>query len=294
MGNDRRIDEWRRHARKQPPGIHGYFDMKDGLSVWFRRDKLGRARIMEDTRTIVTDGLSALLTPPGLRPRPPHPVYVYGYERAVAYEYGLLTGELFFPFGSRPWHKEGMALAGDLTVPGGPYDPYGPWVAYCQTIEKAVAAARPALIAALEPIARRHGLDVVPWGIGWMLEMFVAVQPYGPDPEPVEGPPRGQRDPATDALLLYVHLAGYRRDKRAHEIIKPVIDLDEVADPLRRIQAIKRALGAHRKSGRPPTPDAEAADEVYELLKRQVRYLTSQGRGRGASASDSSVLRGSV
>ncbi len=278
MENDQQINEWRQDARKQPPGTYGYTDVGTWVTAWFQRDKIGRARRMTGEQA---DGLGLLL-PPGWRRRFPHPPYAYGYERAVAYEYEMLTGDLLI--GSRPWHEKTRALASGLTVQDGPYGDYQLWVSYCQAIAKSVKEERPSVITALDPIAQRHGLDDVPWGMGWLLKHFVEVQPaYGLDPEPTKGPPRGQRDPATDALLLYVHLTGYLSDARAKAIIKPVIDLDLVGAPERRVQQIKRALGVRRKPGRPSgrtRQNAEATSEVYELLCSQVRYLTTYGLTR--------------
>ena len=271
MEKDQQIEEWRQDARKQPPGTYGYIEVGSGATAWFRRDKIGRARRMTGEQD---DGLG-LLIPPGWRRRFPHPPYAYGYERAVAYEYEMLTGDLLI--GSRPWHEKVRALASGLTVQDGPYGDYQLWVRHCQAIAKSIKEERPSVITALDPIAQRHGLDDVPWGMGWLLKHFVEVQPArGLDPEPTKGPPRGQRDPATDALLLYVHLTGYLRDPQAKAIIKPVIDLDLVGAPERRVQQIKSALGVKRKSGRPPKrfrQDTEAGNEVYELLRSQVRYM---------------------
>lgn len=278
MDNDRQINEWRQDARKWLPGVHGYIDVGTGLTAWFRRDRIGRARRMTGEQD---DGLG-LLIPPGWRRRFPHPPYAYGYERAVAYEYELLTGDLFVK--PRAWLENAKALASGLTVQDGPYGDYGLWVRHCQDIAKSVKEERPSLLKVLEPIAYRHGLDVVPWGMGWLLKHFVEVQPaYGLDPGPAKGPPRGQRDPATDALLLYLHLAGYLGDARAKAIIKPVIDLGLVRYPERRVQQIKKALGVRRKPGRPSgrtRQSAEAKDEVYGLLRNQVRYLTRHGLTR--------------
>lgn len=275
MEKDKQINKWRKDARNQPPGTYGYTDTGTGATAWFRRDKVGRARRMTGVQA---DGLGLLL-PPGWQRRFPHPLYAYGYERAVAHEYEMLTGDLFF--GPRHWHDKAKALARGLTVQDGPYGDYRLWVKHCQTIAKSIEDARPSLIMALEPVAYRHGLDVVPWGMGWMLRHFVEVQPgYGLDPKPCKGPPRCQRDPATDALLLYVHLTGHLLDPQARAIVKPVIDLDAVADPVRRVQEIKSALGAKRRAGRPPGrshQDAESTEEVYELLCSQVRYLTTYG-----------------
>lgn len=278
MERDQQIEEWRQDARKQAPGTYGYIEVGSGATAWFQRDKIGRARRMTGEQAI---GLGELL-PPGWRRRFPHPLYAYGYERAVAYEYELLTGDLLI--GSRPWHEKARALASGLSVQDGPYGDYQLWVSHCQAIAKSVKDARPSLITTLEPIAHRHGLDVVPWGMGWLLRHFVEVRSaYGLDPEPTKGPPRGQRDPATDALLLYVHLTGYLRDPQAKAIIKPVVDLDLVGAPERRVQQIKSALGVKRKPGRPPKRfrhDTEARNEVYELLWGQVRYLTTYGLTR--------------
>ena len=273
MEKDLQIEEWRQDARKQPPGTYGYTQVGSGVTAWFQRDKIGRARRMTGEQ----DDELGLLLPPGWRRRFPHPLYAYGYERAVAHEYEMLTGDLLF--GSRPWHEKAKALASGLIVQDGPYGDYQRWVRHCQAIAKAIEGARPSLVTALEPIAYRHGLDAVPWGMGWMIRHFVEVQPgYRLDPEPTKGPPRGQRDPAIDALLLYVHLTGHLWDPQTRAIVKPVIDLDAVADPVRRVQEIKSALGAKRGPGRPSGrshQDTEATNEVYELLRSQVRYLTT-------------------
>ena len=63
----------------------------------------------------------------------------------------------------------------------------------------------------------------------------------------------------------------------AREIIKPIVDLDYLADPKRQVQHIKSALGISRKPGRPVrhgVTDARSDDEVYKLLRNQVRHLT--------------------
>ena len=276
MEKDQQIEGWRQDARKQPPGTYGYTDVGTWETAWFRRDKIGRARRMTGEQA---DELG-LLIPPGLRRRFPHPAY--GYERAVAYEYELLTGDLFVR--PRAWLENAEALASGLTVQDGPYGDYGLWAKHCQAIAISVKGTRPSLIKALEPIAHRHGLDAVPWGMGWLLKHFVEVQPAcGLDPGPTKGPPRGQRDPAIDALLLYVHLTGQLWDPQAEAIIKPVIDLNLVGDRKRRVQQIKSALGVKRKPGRPSgrtRHNAEATREVYELLGSQVRYLTRYGLTR--------------
>ncbi len=273
MDNDSRIERWHKETQGKRPGIYGYLDAADGASVWFRRDKSGRARrLPEDQRP----GLAGLVTPPGWKPRFPHPAYAYGYRRAVAYEYELITNELFA--GPRPWHDDDVALSKDLRVKEGPHGPYQPWVAYCQSIVRLVEAERPALLEALGPVAHRHGLDVVPWGMGWLISNYVETEPvWELPPQPVdERPPRAQRNPAADALLLYVYLTGHLQDPEARAIVRPAIDLDLIVDPVRQVQAIKHALGATRKPGRPSKhsqPDALAVDEVCELLERQVRYM---------------------
>ena len=194
----------------------------------------------------------------------------------------MLTGDLCFR--PSPWRDKARALACGLTIRDGPYGDYRLWVSHCQAIVTSVKDRRPSLVKALEPIARRHGLDVVPWGMGWLLRHFVKSQPAdGQDLEPIKGPPRGQRDPATDALLLYMHLTGLLRDPQAKAIIRPVIDLDLVGDPKRRVQQIKSALGVKRKPGRPPKrfrQDFESRNEIYGLLRSQVRYLTTYGLKR--------------
>ncbi len=287
-------DEWRQDVRDgdYPPGIHGHYDLKDHSVAWFRKDSRNRVRRVEgDTHEL---DLTPFPSPPGMSPRFPHPDYVYGYERAVAYEYELITLELFMR--QRSWRPEVDTQADGLCIWENLHGTYRPWVEHYKDIARIAKRERPTLLKLLMPIAQRHGLDVVPWGMGWMVEQVASehIEPiscchnpeYRSDTEFPTGPPNPMRTPEKDALLLYVyltgHLTGHPRDRKAWEIVLPVINLfsDEddgaLKDPKRKVQEIKRALGATRKPGRPagrPRSDTSASKEVYELLERQVEYL---------------------
>ena len=190
----------------------------------------------------------------------------------------LLTDLVSMPRWSS-WRDEVFSQVNGLAVPYAPCDCYECWVRHCMKIAETARDKRPLMMAAIEPMAQRHALDVVPWGTGWLAQQFCLEQPDvqpGPEHTP-KGFPRGQRNPGKDSLLLYVYLTGYMQDPVAREIIKPVVDLDYLADPKRQVQHIKSALGISRNPGRPAglsVRDAKADDEIYELLRSQVRHLT--------------------
>lgn len=121
--------------------------------------------------------------------------------------------------------------------------------------------------------------------MGWMIGHFALTEP-GPDNAPMLSgpsrekvtPPRGQQEPASDALLLHLYLTGYLFDEHARGIVSQVLNINCISDPIRRVQAIKREIGASRRRGPPPgrTKDAvEPQSEIYELLQRQVLYMLS-------------------
>ena len=176
------------------------------------------------------------------------------------------------------WRDEVLSRVDGLAVPHTPCECYECWVQHCKAIAGVATNTRPLMVAAIEPVAQRHALDVVPWGIGWLTQWFCLeqVDDHPDQRHAPRGYPRGQRDPGRDSLLLYVYLTGHMEDPVAREIIKPVVDLNHLADPKRQVQRIKSALGISRKPGRPvgqSVRDSRANDEVYDLLKSQVRYL---------------------
>ena len=267
----------RKEAREQRPGIYGYVYL-DLTSVYFRVDSKGRARQLE-SEVPRTGSIIDLLPYPGLKiTKFPH-TYWHGYERAVAAAHEMLMNDLRWHPRWSSWQDEVLSLVDGLAVPCAPCDCYECWVRHCKKIAETVRDKRPLMMAAIEPVAQRHALDVVPWGIGWLAQQFCLEQP---DVHPAlehtpKGYPRAQQDPGRDSLLLYVYLTGYMEDPVAREIIKPVVDLDYLIDPKRQVQHIKSALGISRKPGRPAglgVRDARPDDEVYELLRNQVRHLT--------------------
>ena len=277
MPDEKQIEEWRKEAKEQGPGIHQYV-CRDLTPVYFRVDSKGRVRRLEGevpwTGTIVD-----LFAYPGMK-LPKFPLtYRHGYERAVAAEYEMLMNDLVSLTRWSSWRDVVQSQVDGLAVPYAPCDCYECWVRHCEEIATEARDKRPLMVAAIDPVAQRHALDMVPWGIGWLTQQFCLeqsdVQP-GPEHTP-KGYPRGQQDPGRDSLLLYVYLTGHMEDPVAREIIKPVVDLNHLADPKRQVQHIKSALGISRKPGRPAglgVRDVRADDEVYELLRSQVRHLT--------------------
>lgn len=271
--SEEQIEQYREEARKQAPCIYGYLDLASGVDIWFRTDSIGRARRMEG------ESINPMV-PPGLRPRFPHPAYRFGYERAVACEYEMLVNDLLLARPPRSWHADVERAADGLVVQDSSawFSGYWPWVAYIQRIERLAEDTRPEMMQALRPVAQRHGLAWLPWGLGWFARQYAVIEGMEDrldDTEHVD-PPRAQREPDIDALLLYLHLTGYLRDPRAKEMVKPIFDLDLIEDPVRRVQQIKKAMGVRRPAGRPPKssrPDPEAEAEVYELIQSFVDYV---------------------
>ena len=275
MPDAQQIEQWKQDAKKKGPGSHGYVDMADPTPVWFQVDSMGRVRNLGSRDKV--RGMADLLTPSNVK-IPNYPsIYLYGYERGVADAHELLLTDLFTHPRWETWREEMSALAGGLAVLDEPCPCYECLVKRCQRVEERVATERPQLASGLDPMARRHGIDVLPWGKGWLARRFCAKIKVDMETakfhEP-KGYPRAQRNPALDSLLLYMYLTGHFNDQRAREIVKPVIDLEHVEDPVRRIQEIKRQMGVSRRAGRPPArDDEEGVQEVYELLHSQVMYL---------------------
>lgn len=246
-----------------------------GLShVSFRVDRRGRVYLVEEDSTRL--GLDSLLMG-GRVPKYSSRYYFYGYARAVAEEYEVLTVDLLTS--PQAWHEEARRLASGLEIPDGPERSYSRWISHCQKVLKLAQESRPEFVEFLKPIAERHGLDVVPWGMASLIKGFVpVVEAYTGEDEPDERPVRGQRRPRIDALLLYIYLAGYLNDPKVKEMISmiPDFDLDYLSDPVRKVQKIKNDLGISRRSGRPPNrsmQDPERDRQVYDLVERQIRYM---------------------
>ena len=263
------IKQWKEDVRAIPGRTkrHSYiyienpYDPLTWISESFRKDSLGRVRHVPGDSGELQGS------------KYPDPMYGYGYPRAVAREYETLIIDLvFYP---RPWHEEARDLADGLVVWDRPCGPYERLVRHHQSIADTVRRERPYLMKFLEPTIRRHGLDSVPWGEGWFAKNFVAevISIEEPPGQPTENPPRAQRRPCLDALLLYIHLTRHLNDGRAREIVKPVLDLDHISDPLRKIQAIKAELDISCSSGRPTGRSPEDSDEVYKILERAVPYI---------------------
>ena len=273
MSYEKQIEEWRKEAKEQEPGTYKYM-LRDFTFVYFQVDSIGRVRQLEGevpwTGTIVD-----LFSYPSMKlPRFPL-TYRHGYERAVAAEHEMLMTDLVSMPRWSSWRDEVDGLA----VPYAPCDCYECWVRHCEEIATETRDKRPLMMSAIEPVAKHHALDMVPWGIGWLAQQFCLEQPDvqpGPEHTP-KGYPRGQQNPGRDSLLLYVYLTGHLDDPVAREIIKPVVDLNHLADPKRLVQHIKGTLGISRKPGRPAGlsgRDVRFDGEVYELLRSQVRHLT--------------------
>ena len=277
MPDEKQIKEWRREAKEQGRGIYGYVCW-DRTSAYFQVDSKGRVRQLQGELPR-TGTVMDLFAYPGMKvPKFPH-TYLHGYERAVAAEHEMLMNDLLFLPRWSSWRDDVLSQVDGLAFPYTPCDCYECWVRHCEEIEAEVRDTRPLMMAVIEPVAQRHALDVVPWGIGWLAQQFCLEQPDTlPDLEHTpRGYPRSQQDPGRDSLLLYVYLTGHLGDPVARDIIRPVVDLDHLADPKRQVQHIKSALGISRKPGRPVRPsvtDARSDDEVYELLRSQVRHLT--------------------
>ena len=277
MFDAKKIKKLRREAKEQGPGIYGY--VYPGLtSIYFRVDAKGRARQLRG-EVPRTGSIIDLFAYPRMKVSKFPPTYLHGYERAVAAEHEMLMNDLLFLPRWSSWRDDVLSQVDGLAVTCTPCDCYECWVRHCEEIAVEVRDKRPLMMAVIEPVAQRHALDVVPWGRGWLAQQFCLEQPDDlPDLEHTpKGYPRSQQAPGRDSLLLYVYLTGHLDDPVAREIIKPIVDLDYLADPKRQVQHIKSALGISRKPGRPVrhgVTDARSDDEVYKLLRNQVRHLT--------------------
>jgi hypothetical protein len=227
------------------------------------------------------------------------------YAGAVSCEYQLLVGEFFRV---AQWPPDFLALAAGLELP--PPDEsfftYAGMIAYRQAVAAAVGEIRPQLVENLLPVAGRHGLDALPWGVGWLIETAV-VQAIGYGPKdnvtkviikPVKGnaplpetsPVAPRQDPAEDALLLYLWLTGAYKDGIARHIVSPFLPLGFGDNPSRnegqqlisgdlklRAMRLKAQLAARRPRGRPPGRARWDKDEIYFVL---ANYIPTPARRR--------------
>ncbi len=159
-----------------------------------------------------------------------------------------------------------------------------------QAVAEGVKTIRPEVVEALVPIADRHGLTYIPWGTGWLYETFPKAQSservkVPVDIKPAEMPDRrkpvdARREPAIDALLVYLWLTGVWRDTLVREVLRTLICFDcniekgvhptpkcpnRTSQPIcwgagvarrptlqRRIARILKELDVHRPRARPP------------------------------------------
>ncbi|HIB63824.1 MAG TPA: hypothetical protein EYO33_01555 [Phycisphaerales bacterium] len=86
-------------------------------------------------------------------------------------------------------------------------DNYAGMVAYYQAVAEGVSAVRPALAEEVVPFATRHGLNHLPWGLGWLYQalpqnssddrVLVPVSAMADIPSPAKHKPvDGRSDPA--------------------------------------------------------------------------------------------------
>ena len=120
------------------------------------------------------------LLPPGSVTRFRHPAYILGYRKAVSYEYELLMVDLFSLYGEPDEDSRACAAAISYPSAGPEYHTYGGYVEYYQAIEAAIVDRRPELIRRLAPLAARHGLDALPWGMGWLVRYTTGYAPQEP------------------------------------------------------------------------------------------------------------------
>ena len=265
--------------------------------VWYRVDSLGRRRAVP-----FQPGDHPLLGP-GIRSRLPHPAYALGYAWAVSYEYQMILIDLFTRC---EWPGYISRLASGLAFPidDRRTNSYEGMVAFESAVAESIKIIRHELADALEPYATRHGLDVVPWGLGWLyrsvprqwtdrcIEVPVTLPPV---------PPKSRRTdprttPALDALLLYLWLTGGWRDPAAKEILQPVVCFeceasysphcpkplcfarghDRPEGLMLRINRTKSALGVHRPPGRPRGPSRWDDEELRFVLTEYVHYWAFQ------------------
>lgn len=277
------VQEWLESLKGANPMVHGIVDMGTGESLWARVDTLGRVRQLDHY--------------PYDTPRFRHPAYRFGYASAVAFEYRILLNDLFLR-DDWPWHDEILQLNTGIYYPPAAesFLAYDGLVTYYTTVAEAVKSERPHLVEAVLPVVRRHGLDVLPWGLGFFLAnlpqgledsetpAIIISEPLSPD-LPEEWTPRAKDERQwadVDALLLYVWLTGAYLDERIRTAVKPLVDLEDGATLRvssmieKRMARAMKALGVHRPRGRPPgrsSYDREAnISEHLVLVDSFVEY----------------------
>jgi hypothetical protein len=267
---------------------------------WFREDSLRRIRKFSDTVA-----LEHPLIPPGWRSRHPHPAYALGHRWAVSYEYQLLLIDLFRA-GHCPTDVLTLAAGLDLPAPDESFLTYAGMVAYRQAVASAVGELKPQLVERLLPAAGRHGLDALPWGLGWLIETAVVcadnqglqgkitkvkLKPVMGNSLLTETSPVDPRcNPAKDALLLYLWLSGAYKDGIARHLVAPFLPLGFGENPSqsgglqfisgdlkRKAMRLKAELGARRPTGRPPGRSRWDRDELYFALASYMSYLANRG-----------------
>ena len=215
--------------------------------------------------------------------RHPHPAYIYGgYAWAVSYELEMLLSYLW-RFGW-PWTEYLAQLNAGIVYPSATdkaFLSYDGMVAFYRDIAHQIAELRPDLHRFGMTVAQRHGIDVIPWGMGYLFENappgsfnapLLRLHTPGMPSTASEIPHldarklSGPTSAAADALLLYLHLAGLLRDGRATSIVNPLLRLD-VGNPERHIMRVKVALGARRPPGRPAGRSRYGREENYMLLR---------------------------
>jgi len=195
-------------------------------------DSRGRVR-----PTTYPDGIQTFDDMLGL-PRPrrgllAHPSYYLDYPWAVSHEYQMLVGSLIQP---SICPDVILTLTAGLDFPDQNLatDNYAGMVAYYQAVAEGVSAVRPALAEEVVPFATRHGLNHLPWGLGWLYQalpqnssnnrVLVPVSAMADIPSPAKPKPvDGRSDPAVDALLVYLRITGAGRDPHALQIVHSVL-----------------------------------------------------------------------
>lgn len=215
-------------------GISGLMDIKTWEIDLRNPNPLERVRVYKDGRRftkLLKPGEHPLL---GLKRKFPHPAYSRGYAKAVSHEYQSILIPLFNPRGYE-LPDDVLDLAAGLSIHPANFVTYSyeDMASYYQTVAKGVEIVRPELVAELKRFTLRHGLDVIPWGRGWLyssiplrqsdsnleIPMDLPEQPAVSDFRPVDR----RQTPALDALTLYLYLTRGWRDEEVRELLKSLI-----------------------------------------------------------------------
>jgi hypothetical protein len=270
----------------------------DNPDVRYRVDSLGRRRAVP--RKPDDDPIFG----PGMKKRFPHPAYALGYAWAVSYEYQMILISLFTRC---QWPNCIKELDSGLIYPVDErrIGSYEGMVAFESATAESIRLIRYELVDALRPFAIRHGLDAVPWGLGWLYrsvprrwtDQSITVKVNLPELTPTRRRTDPRTTPALDALLLYLWLTGGWRDPAAQKILNPAVCFEcDVSDSpqcpkllcfargqdrpeglMLRINRTKSALGVHRPPGRPKGAPRWNPEELQFALREYVSYLASRG-----------------